>query len=109
MGGSSCPYLSFVITSITMSYELSPQTEQYLSSIVAGGLFPTKEAALEAAVRALRNETATIPMIPAEHVEAVEQGIASAKAGRVRELSDADWENHRQHARLAASGNRPGN
>jgi len=92
-----------------MSYELSPQAEQYLESVVAGGLFPTKEAAIEAAVEALRRNIEAIPMVPQEHMEMVEQGIASARAGRGRELTDADWENLRQHARLAASGNRPGN
>ena len=81
-----------------MSHELSAQTEQYLASIVAGGLFPSKEAALEAAVEALRNRTA-IPMIPEEHMEAVEQGIASAIAGRAGPMTKADWEDLRNHAR----------
>ncbi|HEX7378527.1 MAG TPA: hypothetical protein VF278_15515 [Pirellulales bacterium] len=35
-----------------MAYELSPQTEQYLASIVAGGLYPS-------AHRAARNDAAT--------------------------------------------------
>jgi hypothetical protein len=84
-----------------MAIELSPQTELYLASVVAGGLFPSKEAALEAAVEALRAKTEQIPFVPAEHMELVEQGIASARAGRSRELTDADWERLRQHARGA--------
>jgi len=91
-----------------MTIELSPQTEQYLANIVAEGLFPTKEAALEAAVEAFRTSTESLPLIPAEHMDMVEQGMASALAGRSRELTDADWENIREHARQAATDNRPG-
>jgi hypothetical protein len=40
-----------------MAYELSPQSEQYIASVVSGGLFSSKEAALEAAVAALREKT----------------------------------------------------
>ena len=90
-----------------MASELSPQTEQYLASVVAGGLFPSKEAALEAAVEALRAKTQPIPFVPAEHMQLVEQGIASAEAGRLRELTDADWENLRQRAQRVASSNPP--
>jgi Arc/MetJ-type ribon-helix-helix transcriptional regulator len=39
------------------SRELSPQTEQCLASVVASGLFPSAEAALEAAIEALREKT----------------------------------------------------
>ena len=88
-----------------MSHELSPQTEQYLESIVAGGLFPSKEAALEAAVEALRN-SAGMPMVPASDMDAVEQGIESAQAGRARTLSDEDWEKVRRHAAEAAANRR---
>jgi len=38
------------------SRELSPQTEQCLASVVASGLFPSAEAALEAAIEALREK-----------------------------------------------------
>ncbi len=90
-----------------MASELSPQTEQYLASMVAGGLFPSKEAALEAAVEALRAKTQPLPFVPAEHIELIEQGLASVEAGRVRELSDADWEKLRQRAHRVASSNPP--
>lgn len=40
-----------------MPYELSAQSERYITSVVAGGLFSSKEAALEAAVTALREKT----------------------------------------------------
>lgn len=81
-----------------MVRELSPETEQYLASVVAGGLFPSKEAALEAAVVVLRAHFERVPPVPAEHMELVEQGLASIEAGRCRELSDADWEALRQRA-----------
>ena len=52
-----------------MSRELSPQVEQYLASVVAGGLFPSEEAALEAAIAALREKIESIPFVPDEHME----------------------------------------
>jgi hypothetical protein len=88
-----------------MSIELSPQTEQYLASIVAGGLFPTKEAALEAAVEAFSTNTEPLPLVPAENMDMVEQGMASALAGHARELTDADWESIREGARQANAEN----
>jgi hypothetical protein len=90
-----------------MATELSPQIEQYLASVVAGGLFSTPEAALEAAVDALREKIEPIPFVPDEHMEQVEQGIREANAGQGRELTDADWENLKQLARDTASGSSP--
>ena len=48
-----------------------------------------------------------IPSVPAEHMELVEQGIASIEAGRCRELADADWEALRQRAHDVASRKSP--
>ena len=90
-----------------MAGELSPQIEQYLASVVAGGLFPSREEALEAAIIALREKIEPIPFVPDEHMELVEQGIASARAGLCREMTDADWDNLRQLARDVAAGNPP--
>jgi hypothetical protein len=90
-----------------MNRELSPQVEQYLASVVAGGLFPTEEAALEAAVEALREKTERVVPIPDEHLELVEQGMASARAGLCREMTGADWEELHQLARDVAAGNPP--
>lgn len=86
-----------------MSFELSPQSEQYLASVVAGGIYPSKEAALEAAVAALRERDRAIPMVPAEHMALVEAAIESANAGQVREMTEADWEGLRQLARDTAA------
>ncbi len=90
-----------------MATVLPPQIEQYLASVVAGGLFPSQEAALEAAIDALREKTEPIPFVPDEHMEIVEQAIESANAGHGRVLTDSDWENLRQLARDAASGSSP--
>jgi hypothetical protein len=86
-----------------MVRELSPQAEQYLASVVAGGLFPTQEAALEAAVDALREKTEPIPFVPDEHAERVDQAIESANAGRTKPMTPEYWESLRQMARDAAS------
>ena len=58
-----------------MTKELSSQNEQFLDSIVAGGLFPSKEAALDAAIEALREKTQQIPFVPDEHMERLDQAF----------------------------------
>ncbi len=92
-----------------MEHELSPQNEQYLERIVAGGLFPSKEAALDAAVAALREKTDEIPFVPDEHMEAVEQGIDEAEAGLSRPMTDEDWSRLRQYAYKVAARKHQGN
>jgi hypothetical protein len=89
-----------------MANELSAYSENYLAKVVAAGLFPSKQAALEAAVAALREKNEEPAMVPAEHLERVEEGLASANAGRSRELADADWERIRESVRDRASAPR---
>jgi len=91
-----------------MPTELSQQAEQYLASVVAGGLYPSKSAALEAAVAALRAKNEQISKVPDEHLELVEEAIASSRAGRSRAVTAADWESLRNSARDIASRNSPG-
>ena len=86
-----------------MNLELSPQSEQYLASVVAGGIYPSKEAALEAAVAALRERDQQIPMVPAEHMALVEAAIESSMAGKSSPMTSADWESLRQLARETAA------
>lgn len=86
-----------------MTFDLSPQSEQYLASVVAGGLYPSTAAALEAAVVALREKTAQLPFVPDEHMELVEQALASSGEGRSRPLTDADWSHFRQLAKDSAA------
>lgn len=88
-----------------MPYVLSPQTEQFIASMVAGGVYPSKEAAIEAAVEALREKRETASAVPGEHVELVEQAIISADSGRLRPLATEDWSRLRQIAHDAAGGN----
>jgi hypothetical protein len=81
-----------------MASELSPQSEAYLAQVVSGGVYPSKEAALEAAVDALREKNADIPPVPGEHVALIEQAIASSEAGRSRPMTDEDWSRLRKLA-----------
>jgi hypothetical protein len=87
-----------------MIKELSPQTEQYLARIVSGGMYPSKEAALEAAVEALREKNAKVPFVPDEHMEQVEKAIESANAGRLTPMTPEYWERLRQVVRDTAAG-----
>lgn len=75
----------------SMASELSPQSESYLARVLAGGLYPSKEAAIDAAVAALREKNSDIPLIPDEHDAAVEQAIASSEAGLSRPMTSEDW------------------
>ncbi|HWC88600.1 MAG TPA: hypothetical protein VG433_03070 [Pirellulales bacterium] len=86
-----------------MELNLSQQSEQYLQQLVAGGLYPSTAAALEAAVAALRERGEQDPLVPEEHMAAVEQGLASAAAGLARPFIPADWARLRQIAHDAAS------
>jgi hypothetical protein len=90
-----------------MQHELSPQSEQYLEKIVSGGLFPTKEAALEAAVEALRQKNEEIPFVPDEEMEEVERAIEEANAGLATPMTQEDWAKLRQLAHDVASGKSP--
>jgi hypothetical protein len=86
-----------------MASELSPQSEAYLAQVVAGGVYPSKEAALDAAVDALREKNSEIPLVPEEHDGLIEQAIASSKDGRSRPMTDDDWARLRKLATDAAA------
>ncbi len=105
--GFTCAKPAFRATVGRMNHELSPQTEQYLASMVAGGQYPTKEAALEAAVEALRQRNEEIPFVPDEHMPAVEQAIASSRAGHSTPMTRTDWNELRQLAHDVAADNSP--
>jgi Arc/MetJ-type ribon-helix-helix transcriptional regulator len=85
-----------------MDQQLSPQNEEYLERIVAGGIFPSKAAAIDAAVTALREKSGEIPFVPDEHMDAVEHGIAQADAGLCEPMTAEDWASLRQYARDCA-------
>lgn len=86
-----------------MDGQLSPQAEEFLAHIVADGLFASKQAAMEAAVKALREKTESIPLIPDEHMEAVERGVESANAGRTKPITPEFWDQLRKIAQEAAA------
>lgn len=86
-----------------MSFGLSPQNERYLDERVALGHFPSKAAALDAAVDALRSNIDEAPPIPVEHLSAVEQALTSSAAGRSKPMTTDDWERLRKLAREAGA------
>ena len=89
-----------------MANGLSSQSEQYLAQVVASGLFPSKEAALEAAVVALREKNEEVPLIPEEHMALVEEALASAEAGDVQPITQDDWSQLREVIKRVAAENR---
>lgn len=87
-----------------MDERLSVETQRYLTSVVSAGLYPSEQAALEAAVALLREKTEGTPLVPNEHMEAVEQALASSQAGRSRPLTERDWSRLQDIARNAGPG-----
>lgn len=72
-------------------------------------MYPSRAAALEAAVAALRERDRAIPLVPAEHMALVEEAIRAANAGQVREMTEADWEGLRQRILKTADVSRDRN
>lgn len=62
-----------------MSADLSPQNEQFIQEVVASGSYPSRAAALNAAVDLLKHRQM-------ELVEQVNAGIAEAENGEVAQL-----------------------
>ncbi|MBL8830614.1 MAG: hypothetical protein JNM18_26815 [Planctomycetaceae bacterium] len=85
-----------------MSTDLAPHIEQKIAAAVASGLFPSREAVIEAGVEQLLDSH--IPRIPAEHRERVEAAILAANAGHVEPMSAEEWESLRQLVRDVAAG-----
>lgn len=83
-----------------MASDLSPQNEQYLQQVLAGGLFPTREAALDAAVSALREKQEESQPIPSEHRRLVEKALDELDAG-LGEAWDVNEEKRLFRERLA--------
>jgi hypothetical protein len=84
-----------------MSTGLSPQIEQKIAAAVASGLFPSREALIEAGVAQLLDEH--IPLVPAEHMARVEEAIESSHAGLSRPMTDEDWQRLRDRACAVAA------
>lgn len=64
-----------------MNENLSPFSEAFIQESLAAGRFSSREKLLDAAIEALR-ESDKVPMVPDEHMAAVEEGIRDADAGR---------------------------
>ena len=62
-----------------MVKELSPHVEQMIEHAVATGLFPSREAMLEASVERLMHEH-PLP-VPQEQLDAIEQALDALDAG----------------------------
>jgi len=75
----------------------------YLAKALAEGLYPSKDAALDAAISALREKNEEIPCIPEEHMDLVEAALESSRAGHSREFTEGDWERLRQRIRDVAA------
>ena len=91
-----------------MEHDISPQSEQYLQQIVESGLYSSKEAAIDAAVAALREKNGAIPFVPGEHQEAVDEGLAESKAGLSRPMHEEDWARLRTLASQVAEASQQG-
>ncbi len=73
-----------------MSGDLSPHIEQKIADAVAGGLYPSREALIEAGVEHLLEEQ--VPLVPQEHMALVEAAIESSRAGQSAEMRRQDWD-----------------
>lgn len=73
----------------TMSTELSPHVEHLIGQAVAGGLYPTREALLEAAAERLLEDNPK--PVPDEHLAAVEKGLDQLDAGLGKEWDPDDF------------------
>ena len=87
---------------VDMASGFSPQNEQFLAQAIAEGLYPSKEAALDAAVSALREKSGHVPLIAPEHEALVYAAWESSQAGRSSAMNDADWNALRETAQAAA-------
>jgi Arc/MetJ-type ribon-helix-helix transcriptional regulator len=71
-----------------MDTPLAPHVEQMIARAVATGLFPSRDAVLEAGVaHLLQDEPAAVP---AEHVEAIERAFDQLDSGLAFEWSVDD-------------------
>jgi Arc/MetJ-type ribon-helix-helix transcriptional regulator len=73
-----------------MSNALSPHIERKIAEAVAGGLYPSREALIEAGVEHLLDEQ-IVPM-PDEHVALVEAAIESSRSGHSAQMTRQEWD-----------------
>ncbi|HEY2881102.1 MAG TPA: hypothetical protein VGJ15_01685 [Pirellulales bacterium] len=85
-----------------MSSDLSAHIEQKIAHAVAVGLYPTREALIEAGVEHLLSEQ--IPAVPQEHMPLVEAACESSLAGHSAEMTAAEWDGLHQMVTEIAAG-----
>ncbi|MBS0208312.1 MAG: hypothetical protein JSS27_05095 [Planctomycetes bacterium] len=86
-----------------MSHGLSPHNEQYLEQVVSAGRFPSVEAAIDAAVEALRERDQGVEYVPDEHAALVDEAFEASAAGNSRPMTSEDWASlHRLVDEIAA-------
>ncbi len=84
-----------------MSGGLSPQIERKIAEALAGGLFPSREALIEAGVEHLLDEQ--VPLVRPQDLALVEAALESSSAGRSAEMTRQEWDElHRMVADIAA-------
>ena len=88
-----------------MSSGLSPDVEHKIAEALATGLYPSREALIEAGVEQLLDEQ--LPMIPDEHEALIEAAIKSSSAGRSTEMTRREWDDLRQLVNDIAAGKQP--
>jgi hypothetical protein len=84
-----------------MSSGLSPHVEHKIAEALASGLYPSREALLEAGVEQLLNEQ--LPLVPEEHEVLVAAAIESSGAGRSAKMSRREWDDLHQLVRDVAA------
>ena len=89
-----------------MSSGFSPQIDRKIAEALSGGLYPSREALIEAGVEQLLDEQ--VAMVPEEHMALVEAAIESSQAGGSERMKPEDWDElHRLVADVAAGKQRP--
>ncbi len=73
-----------------MGESLSPDIEQRIAEALAGGLYPSREALLEAGVVQLLDDA--VPLVPAEHMAQVEAALESIQKCGSAEMTRQDWD-----------------
>ena len=85
---------------MTVSVDLGPQLETFISGLVDSGRFPSAEAVLRQAVRMFQEHEAQFAQLDA----AIARGIADADAGRLTPAKDVFDALRARHAALATVG-----
>jgi antitoxin ParD1/3/4 len=84
---------------MAIRFELGPQLESFISSLVASGRFPSPEAVMREALRLFQEREARFSELDA----AIQRGLADADAGRLTPASEVFDELEAKYAALATA------